>query len=321
MSLVAALLVLGPFLQWCSAHNWITFKYHFITRLNHESYVTKNYLLDFLAIQAAAYSPFLFLLCVAAIAAALHGAEPRDPSRLYLLAFGALPLAVFGALSLRYRIFPHWTIAGYPFLFVLGALLDDRADAKRAQLRSRAAAISLAFAFILSALLYLGIASPGLQSYFVRPGRMNEMFAYPELTRQLASIRREAIPDGKAFILTDSYSRTSSLWYYLGGQAYLIPRVSIMGKEFLNWQSFDDLTGRDALYVDTRPLKERDDVRSFLEGAFTKLGPEQLIRTRTRSVLRRDEIVMTDFYVTLCRGFVRNTFYHPVDGMILRREI
>ncbi len=317
LSLLVSGLIFSPFLAWCALNNWVTFRFHMITRVSQEAYAWKNYLPKFLGEQAAAYSPFLFILALAAIVKVfLTQANGRsvDKSRyMFLAMFGLVPIGIFGLISIRCQIFPHWTMAAYPPLFILCAALYGMWRECGAGWKAGFFNFAAGFAVFMTVLFYVALSSPGLQSCFIKPGEHNEIFAYTKLA---GLIKQSA--DARMFVLTDSYARSSSLSYYTGRQAYLITRTQIMGKEFLRWQDMNGLIGRDAIYVDAFPLSERQDIAEILKTSFRTVEPEQVWPIySSNSLFKREGFLVKNFYVTVCRDFRKNNFYDERDIRLL----
>ncbi|MGH7660091.1 MAG: ArnT family glycosyltransferase [Vulcanimicrobiaceae bacterium] len=108
VSLALALACYAPFLWWNAMHNWVTFEFTFVTRHAPAS-LSLARVLGMYAVQAAAYSPGLF------IGALLCAVRPRDS----LLAWTAIPLiALLTVLSLFERVEIHWVFGAYTSLCV-----------------------------------------------------------------------------------------------------------------------------------------------------------------------------------------------------------
>jgi hypothetical protein len=206
-------------------------------------------------------------------------------------------------------------MAAYPPLFILCAALYGMWKESGAGWKTGFFNFAAGFAVFMSALFYIALTSPGLQSYFIKPGELNEIFAYTKLAKHINMSTDAHAP---MFVLTDSYARSSSLSYYTGRQVYLITRTQIMGKEFLRWQDMNALAGKDAIYIDIMPLSQRQDIAGILKASFRTVEPEQVWPIHSSSsLLRKEDYLIKNFYVTVCRDFRKNDFYDDRDMRLL----
>jgi hypothetical protein len=314
ISVLIGALVFSPFLVWCAHNDWITFRFHFVMRVSSEAYAVKNRLPQFLGEQTALISPFLFVLSLISLVTVLIRKDENRGKYLFLGAFGALPILAFALVSLRSEVFPHWTMAGYPPLFILSAIAFVGWEDSRNRFKAGFVKFSIGFGIALCCLAYFALVSPGVQAYFVKAGVVNEIYSYESLTQKI----HQAV-DGKPnmFVLTDSYARSASLTYYTKRPAFLIARTQIMGMEFLRWQDFNLLLGRDALYIDNQTRYDRHDIQEYLTASFASLDNEQvwniyLTRPDGKTYLAHR------FFVTVCRNLRKSDFYDEKDWRLLR---
>jgi hypothetical protein len=213
----------------------------------------------------------------------------RDSAGRFLGMHAVSTLAVFAALSPLHRIQPHWPLAGYlTALVALGwACLDSR--------RFRVGwTVGVALGGALTALLLTAALSPGLLfrlggqpqgTSLTEPWGLKE--AGPLLVPRIP-------PDG--FLLAENHGIAASLQFSSGVPVHWYSR-NLHGREFLRWEDYAALAGRDALFVDTKPLSEREDVRRMIEGGFDAIGPTEPLLVTWRGRPART------LYLTVCRGF------------------
>ena len=282
---VVALLVFSPFLWWNARHGWATFVFNFVSR--HQAATGIYHLAEFLASQAVALSPGIFLFGVATLAGRTRRLPRLRDSRLGLLVYASLvPLAYFLYVSLRRQVGAHWPAAGWIGVLVLAACAWAGASPVPAGRRSglahpRFRRVSLAVAVVLFALAHLVVLLPDTLrrvewSYRASPDRIStsklaELYGWDEAGRRVAGIRAEMIaaqkeePDGErgVFILGNQYGLSSNLAFYIPGQprTHLWRAGKTAGENYRMWDDFPALGGQDAVFVSKRPdrlLREKE---------------------------------------------------------------
>ncbi|HXE71553.1 MAG TPA: glycosyltransferase family 39 protein [Candidatus Nitrosotenuis sp.] len=288
-----ALLALSPFLAWNASHDWATFAYQLGTRTAREGRLRPLGVVEFLAGQAAAAHPVLFVVLVGAVAWAWRRGG-REGS--FLALHAALPFAFFLLLALGQRVQPHWPLVAY--LTALPALGWACLESPRFRL-GWSLGVGLSGSLVALALAVFALA-PGL--FFLPPyewrASLTEPWGFAGLGRRLAS---EA---GDRFLLAENHGTAGALTFYSGQTVHWYSK-NLHGREFLRWEDYSALRGRDALFVDTRPLEERPDVRQMLAGAFQEVGPTETV------VIHWQGRPARTFYLTSCRGF---TGQPPPEG-------
>ncbi len=315
---LVSLLIFSPFLWWCAHNSWITFMFHFVTRVSQEAQAWQNQFPRFVEEQSFIITPFLLILCILAPIFVLRmksiRAKEYNNGLLFLTAFGIVPIVAFGIVSTKIQIFPHWTMPAYPTLLILTAIFYQKWKDSGDKFKIRYFKFSVGFAVLISCLFYLAAGSVCVQSLFVKP-EYNEIFGYAGLSEKILDTTSR---NPNLFVLTDSYARSSSLSYYTRRQVYLISKTEIMGKEFLRWQNFKAMRGMDALYVQKTPLSDRKEIQDILKSSFERLEPEQAwaIYSKPDPIHKRPYLIKT-FYVTVCKNFKRNNFYDEKERRLL----
>lgn len=282
----SGLLVASPFLVWNAQHGWPTFAFQFIARHQAESRFHWAGPLEFLGVQAAAASPVLFL---ALLGAQVWSARRWDRAGSFAVLYTAPILAVFALLSFSLRVQPHWPLVAFlPALAALG-----RAACGSASIRSWWR-VGVVTGGALTALLLLAFVTPDLLFRVVgRPGgsSLTEPFALKEAGPILAG----RVPAG-GFLVAESHGVAAPLEFSSGRTVHWYS-LNLHGREYLRWEDYASLRGREALFVDVAPLADRPDVRALLERAFQRVGDCQPLRMDWHGRPART------LYLTPCQGF------------------
>lgn len=272
--------------MWNGRNDWVTFTYQLGSRMAREGHLDPKGLLEFAATQAAAASPLLWVLCLMAVVG--FGRQSRNEAERFLAYHSLVPLAFFALLALLHRQIPHWPLVGY--LAALAAT-GPASRASRGLRRTWGAAVALG-GFLTVAALGTALV-PSL--LFLAAGKsdgasITEPYAYRGLAR-IVEKRKEG-----RFVVTENHGLTSALWFYTGEPVHWFSR-NLHGREFLRWEDYTALRGRDALFVDTLPLARRPDVRELLARGFQEVGEEEALLVTWHGRPART------FYRVRCNGF------------------
>jgi hypothetical protein len=237
-----AALVYAPFVWWNATHDWLTFDFTFVGR--HVSQFKLLRPLSLYAVQAAAYSPGLF------IGAFVVAFAPRsDP----LLKWTALPLiGLLTALALFEPVEIHWIFGPYCSLCVgLGAAYV------RLSRRARIiwANASVVPALVLLPLVFYAAVAPGEAYQLFRDTGSTlrntgpfEIFTYWPLAQD---VRRLADANG-AIVMTDGYGLSSVVDFYAGVTPVVIG-YDWQGRESRDWYADTEHPKR-AIFLDKEEL-------------------------------------------------------------------
>lgn len=195
-----ALLLMLPHLIWQYQHDWVSFRYHLVTRNGsfHLGYVIE-YLLNLLAI----FNPFLFPLFILAWWKHRHDSEPVWKGLNWISAGFIL---FFLASTFRGYVQPQWDI---PVTFGVIALLFayGRQREKMRRYMVRVCQITL----ILMALVRI-------EMIFNPLGLKQEVFNNKKAYGQLA-----AVAGGNPIIFEGKYAIAAKYTFYTGGEAFAQP--------------------------------------------------------------------------------------------------
>jgi 4-amino-4-deoxy-L-arabinose transferase-like glycosyltransferase len=275
--LFGSYLSLLPPLIWNARHDWITFKHtshHFEVKGDGGNVVVERLgdFLAFLGTQLGVLSPgtafVLFSLALGGLS--LLRSAPR-PHR-YLLAFGALPLAVMLLLALRQGLQPNWAAVFYLSGIILVAAWyrgNISSGFPPASWR-RLFPVTLTVGFLLVGYFYA--ASPlfavlGKAGHTADPNR--RLLGYEDLAAAVQSVRTKLPINENPFLLVIGHrDLTSQLAFGLPDQPRVYnfdPRPGIDSQyEMWNLSQAEELIGRDALilYPESERLPQRF-ARSF----------------------------------------------------------
>jgi 4-amino-4-deoxy-L-arabinose transferase-like glycosyltransferase len=225
LTLGVALLVYTPFLVWNAMHQWVTFTFALIHRHEGESGGLRT-LFGLYAVQAAAYSPGIF---IAALLLAVR-------SRHALLTWTAVPLlCVLTTLALFRNVEIYWIWGSFASLCV--ALGIAYAELSRREKIAWTIGAAAPATFLLT-LLFVVTLAPA-QSYRLahrytgvklHDGGPFEIFAFAPLAHEVKRIARER----DAIVTTDGYGLSSALDFY-AGVAPVIIGYDWQGREARAW--------------------------------------------------------------------------------------
>jgi len=294
--LFGSYLSLLPPLIWNARHDWITFKHtshHFEVKGDGGNVVVERLgdFLAFLGTQLGVLSPgtafVLFSLALGGLS--LLRSAPR-PHR-YLLAFGALPLAVMLLLALRQGLQPNWAAVFYLSGIILVAAWYRGAITARFPPDSwrRLFPLTLAVGFLLVGYFY--VASP-LFAAFNRAGHTfdpnRRLMGYEQLTDAVQSVRAKLPENENPFLLVIGHrDLTSQLAFGLPDQPHVYnfdPRPGIDSQyEMWNLSQAASLIGRDALIL----YPESDRLPKRFSRCFASVGKAGSITVRLQAQEKR----------------------------------
>jgi hypothetical protein len=241
LSFAVAAVLYAPFVAWNATHHWETFTFAFQKR--HEAQWSATRPLNYLIVNAGAYSPGLWIAALAVLV------RPRNA----LVAWTAVPLtALLLLLNFHERIEFHWIFGPFVSLCVGMGLAFESLSHRARVLWATAGAVPAA---VLIPFLFLAAAFPGqLYSQFrstgstLRNSGPFEIFTYWSLAQD---VRRMADAND-AVVVTDGYGFSSTMDYEAG-----IPPVFIgynaQGMEAKRWYN-PDMHPKRILFVDKEAL-------------------------------------------------------------------
>lgn len=304
---VAALFAL-PILWWNIVHHWASL-YHVLLIGTGSPAVSARILdgLGYHLAQILLISPLLYALIVVCLFAALAGNLSRpQPEDTLLLAF-SLPLFLFGAMAFKGHVEANWAFMGYGSAFILATEFVSRAwtNGPKGVWRmfgsgfSKWAVILAVGPVILVALhAWIGLLPASAEKSLEKADRIIwETRGWGGLGKHVAGLVREGDVVG-----ADSYQLCALLEFNIPGN----PRVRYLAPwkrptQFDVWEpTFDNLAGKNILFVSSRPLEPSSTVMTTIYDNFARVDPlpdyeVMYHRTPVRSV-------------HVCRGYDFNPF-------------
>ncbi len=319
---LVGLLVASPFLAWNATHHWETFLYQATSRMQLPP--SPHYFLDFMAYEAVAFSPPLFLLAVGVL---VYSLRTRHNHRLLFLGcFCACILLTFVGLSFRTRAGGHWPFPGYLSLLAAMGLvwqIAEEGEVRWGRFYRGALRASAALAAVVTLAVYLLMINPSVvfdwvaartvASHGINKGQkvtskdLAEIYGYEELAARTAEVQAQMAKTRPTFVVTDSYALSSIIAFYSGLDTH-VARGSLLGREYRRWDHFDQLLGQDAVYVDLAPLGQRPDIELMLKMAFHRVEADPPLQ------IFKDGQAVRQFYIIRCYGFHNNDF-EPTGGV------
>jgi hypothetical protein len=309
----------APFLWWNARNDWATFRFNFVTR-QRETGWNPLHAPEFIAGQALALSPVLFVLALGAVLWVLRRRNRSGLGATLTAGSAAVPLLYLLWVSLRRQVGLHW--AAGPWIGALAlAACRDWSGAPPVRGRRRAWVIALGLCVGLTLLLHVAVHLPprvlsGQWAYRGDPKRINlekhaERYGWPELGRFVEDLRdamQEARPDGApgVFVICEQYGLAAQVAFYSPGKitTHLWAPRRTHGEHYRFWDDFAVLKGQDAVFVSKRERRARE-AGDVLRAHFVHVGsPEALPIVVNGQTVRR-------FFVRRCTGFDGRT---PVFG-------
>jgi len=262
-----AVAAVSPFLYWNAENNWITFGFQLRSRHHVETILQPLRFLEFLGLQALTVSPLLWGCLLSAVVWAWR---QKDEAGRFLGIHFAVPMAPFVAFSFFHKIEPQWPLIAYFPAFVALGLACEKSAALARWWRPSIVLGGALTLFMLSLPIF---PQTLFWIYRNRPEGVSALqpFAFAEMAQAVAS---EA---GDRFIVTQDHGFSSVITFYSGVPAHWFS-YNLHGREFLNWEDYPSLKGRDALFVDWWNPEKREGRRWLLEQAFEQVGhPKPLL--------------------------------------------
>lgn len=271
---VLTLLGIIPVILWNASNDWVTFTFNFASRHSTSSLNLKG-VLDYLAGQAFALSPMVFLLAIPLLAAAIPVWRKGGDRGRGIAAFLALaPLGGFFVLSFVTRVGVHWPGVAVPFLAIaLGSKLSDGPKITKRYIATAAMAWSITLILFLIPLApYL---LPADWAYPLRPEKINTaqlkkiMGSPTESGKMVGAVLEEMGANGEVFAFTRSYALSSLLAFYTPKH----PEVTVLGKGSVHGRNhsfwFDPARhkGMDAVFVTYKSVSAES---AFIETRFDR---------------------------------------------------
>ncbi|NOY86238.1 MAG: glycosyltransferase family 39 protein [Deltaproteobacteria bacterium] len=266
---------LVPILIWNASHNWATFVFNFSSRQAPLA-LGLTHLADYLAGQALALSPVVFLLAFPALAVCFPPGRNAVTARWEIPAFLALvPLGGFLAISVLTKVDPQWTGIGVPFLAIAVAGFLLRGE-KAGGYYIGAAATAWTISLLIFLIPILPLTFPEGWKSPIRPDKikisdLKLLTASPSgKGAEIAANLKEMEKEGATFVFTRSYALSSLAAFYTPGnpEVTVLGPGSVHGRSHFSWFDPSAHTGENALFVSYRDFAHE---RKFLLQRFKRV--------------------------------------------------
>lgn len=294
-----------PIVWWNVTHDWASL-YHVLFIGSGSPSLWKR-IGDGLGYHAAQFGLVSPIFCAGLYCALgwafLRNVRRPNPGETLLLSF-SVPLALFGILAFKGHVEANWAFMGYLSAGILAveAIFGGKVDGQRLPWkwfgrRSVPWALGLAVGpvFLVVVHAWVGLLPAGLEKKIVKADRIIwETRGWAGLGRQVGSLRTST-----DVLAADSYQLCALLEFNVPGQPfarYLAPWKR--PTQFDVWHpSFDDLKGRDILYVSPIPLEPSSAARTTIYENFARIEPLEPYRVMYHGVPIRD------VYLYRCSAF------------------
>lgn len=274
-ALIAVIFTL-PILWWNFSHGWASLHHIFFIGSGAES-LSKRLLdgVGYHLAQVGLVSPlFYFAVAVASVAGLIRNVRNPKAEETLLLCFAA-PGLLFGIMAFRGHVEANWGFIAYPSLAILTVelILQARKNEPKGVWRlfsgkylKWSLILSVGPVLIVLAHAYVGLIPAFLEKKYAKEDRIIwETRGWKELGSHVAKFREQG-----EIISADSYQLCALLEFNVPEQ----PKVRYISPwkrptQFDVWEpSFDNLKGRDILFVSPVPLKPSSDVLTTIYENF-----------------------------------------------------
>ncbi|MHB8733247.1 MAG: glycosyltransferase family 39 protein [bacterium] len=285
--LAVAALLFAPVVWWNATHDWVSF---YFTLAGRPGWSAGPNAPIFLGLQFVYLAPLLFPWLVWALVVAGRRGLAGDAGWLFLAAAGVPVIAGITAASLLGAAKGHWAAPGYMAATIaLAALVTERPWRERSRAWQAGVAAGIASAVLVTALTH---ALPVISSA-VLPPRLDptvDYYGWRTAAPAIAAVARRGA-HGPFFITSDRYQVLAQFDFSTGGR---YPSANVTGRgEYAYWTRWNDLRGRDGLFIQDGRYPRRLDLRQGC--ASVERGP-------TVPVVRRGVVVRT-LDLVWCRDF------------------
>lgn len=242
LAAVIALALVSPVFYWNATHDFISFKYQGSHVFGSLATSFKN-ILESLAAQFGAYSPFLFIVAVYGFFKVLR--DDNDYLRLSVL-FGGTIMVFFLITSAYERTLPHWPSAFYALFIPIGTWRLLASDGKWRK-NFLYAAVGISFFALVLAYAELGgkfIPFPDYKSPF------RDIYGYPEMAAKADELLKQKPSSRSRAIAVTNWTMGSRVMYYNLPYGHEVFVMDARQDQFDVWQTKSP-RGYDLLFLNT----------------------------------------------------------------------
>ncbi len=265
VALGLTLVLFIPVIAWNASHDWLTFKFNFVSRQQSLSFSPKTFVFYLLG-QLFFFSPVIagFFLIKGVVSFKDHFSDDR---KLFLLLFAGVPLGGFMFISFFREVGGHW-----PAMALVPLCIYFAAYAGRGKLYKTGFAIGTGLSVLV--ILVVGsllLSGPERVESLAQKVMKNEKRAvkfvgqvfYEDEIAGFAGFLRE-FKDG--FSATESYSLSSMLTYYDPQKSHYLlwASESFYGRNYYLWDDLNDYKGRTMVFVCFRKWLDAEFLKHML---------------------------------------------------------
>ncbi len=272
LALFVGLLLFVPNILWNMRHDWISYRFQF-SRGGGEHF-NLDRVFEILGVQAAVWSPFIFLLLlVVFLLTLLRWKNEKDA---YLFWTSAPVFLFFYGAGMFNQVLPHWVAPGWWSGALLVSVVLCRAiqqDSPSSKIWRVAAWVAAITGFIMSALVYLALFFPlgrmvykqvlqwttlpaGISIHPELPVHYpdekdltNELFGWQEAADGISAVRNKLPRPARTFLFSDRFYTLGQLGVFLEPETVLVT-LREQVDQYRLWHSPGSLKGWDGLYID-----------------------------------------------------------------------
>ncbi len=311
-----------PIIIWNIQYDWASL--HHILFIGSGSPSTMRRISDGLGYHLAQFllvSPLLYVAIVTGAVVSLRRNVPaRSPAAVLLLSM-CLPLVLFGIMAFKGHVEANWAFMSYPAAVVLAAEIVLRPrETGEGRWKSIFSARYLKWAVVVAivpvalAALHaeVGLVPAAVEKRFAKEDRIIwETRGWDGLGEHVGRLAKEG-----ETIAGDSYQMCASLEFNVPGNPfvrYLAPWKR--PTQFDVWEpSFDNLAGRDVLFVSPKPLVPSSDVRTTIYESFDAIEPLQPYGVKYHGEIIRE------IHVYRCKKFDPKSLGERKDRSLFYRD-
>lgn len=212
VALLLAVAIFAPVLVWNAQHEWVSLAFQSSRRVGEMRSFTPRHFLALVATQFVMLTPYVFVICFAALFRASREwlSVRLDDRGLLLLLSGAVPILMFTSVSLSSLVKINWLAPAYWSLMILAVhhILGREGGVLRLARGLASSAVILLVAGVLMLVPNLPVA-----------GDLNSWSGWKEAAARIETVAAaERAAGHDAFVFSPNYKISSLIRYYLPGQ-------------------------------------------------------------------------------------------------------
>jgi len=254
-ALILAAVIFSPVVYWNAGHEWASFIFQFGDRARNVKSIGTRYVGQLFSSQLLLLTPFIFILFITAVIKTMRNFRRSYDLSLFYLS-GIFIIAGFIMVSLKSLVKMNWLLPGYPGLMITSMIV------MRESLFKNGRWIKTGY---LSSVILIGLAHMVLLIPNLPLAEGNTWSGWPDASRRVHEVQKEAGGQERCFLFTNSYKSASLLKFYIPGQQDVYCQ-NVYGQpalQFEFWPLPADLSGKDALYIFDNRKEYKNDLEKI----------------------------------------------------------